>query len=261
MMSESQQRLQALYMEKSKHSNYQVLATKLRSILGEDEIVVNTRSEDERLKYILSKLNVKNKSVIDIGANTGFFSFELLDAGAASVRMVEGNKDHAEFAQLAADVLGVEDKVTVTSEYFQFDGQTEERYDVGLLFNVLHHVGDDYGALESLEDTKRLILEQLNSMSRIVDTLVFQLGFNWMGNPAKPLFEHGTKQEQIDYISDGIVGHWTIESIGVATGTRSDVHYEDVNQANVARNDNLGEFLNRPIFILKSTTQGEAKVA
>jgi 2-polyprenyl-3-methyl-5-hydroxy-6-metoxy-1,4-benzoquinol methylase len=259
-MSESQQRLQALYMEKSKHSNYQVLATRLRSILGEDEIVVNTRSESERLKYVLNKLSVEGKSVIDIGANTGFFSFELLDAGAASVRMIEGNKDHAEFARLAAEVMQLEDKVSVTSEYFQFDGQSEERYDIGLLFNVLHHVGDDYGTLKSLEDTKRLILEQLNSMSQIVETLVFQLGFNWMGNPAKPLFEHGTKQEQIDYISEGVANHWTIESIGVAVGTRSQVRYEDLNEVNVARSDELGEFLNRPIFILKST-HGEAEAA
>jgi 2-polyprenyl-3-methyl-5-hydroxy-6-metoxy-1,4-benzoquinol methylase len=260
MMNESQERLRALYMEKSKHSNYQVLSGRLRSILGENEIVTNTRSERERLDYLLSKVDVQDKTVIDIGGNTGFFSFELLEAGARSVHVVEGNKDHAEFVRVAAEAIGVGERVVVTPEYFQFDGRTEGHYDVGLLFNVLHHVGDDYGSLESLEDTKRLILEQLNSMSRIVDTLVFQLGFNWMGDPSKPLFKDGTKQEQIDFITAGVEGYWKIEHVGVAAGTREQAHYADVDETNIDRDDALGEFLNRPIFILKSVN-GEVEVA
>lgn len=252
-MNEDQQRLKALYMEKSKHSNYQVLASRLRTILGESEIITNTRSEPERLRYVLDNVEVKDKTVIDIGANTGYFSFELLDAGASSVRLVEGNKEHAEFARMAADALGVSESVEVSSEYFQFDDQKQDHYDIGLLFNVLHHLGDDYGASMSLEDTKEMILKQLNSMSRVVDTLVFQLGFNWMGDPAKPLFVEGTKQEQIDYITSGITGHWEVLSIGVATGSRENVTYQNVDDTNITRNDAMGEFLNRPIFILKST--------
>ena len=250
-MNESQQRLKALYMEKSKHSNYQVLASGLRSILGEDEVVTNTRSEPERLQYVLSKIDVKGKTVIDIGANTGYFSFELLDAGASSVQIVEGNKEHAEFARVAAEAMGVSESVKVNSEYFQFEEQGDEQYDVGLLFNVLHHLGDDYGNTASVEDTKAMILKQLNSMNQIVDTLVFQLGFNWMGDPAKPLFETGTKQEQIDYVTAGVAGFWDIESIGIATGARDRIVYEDLDDVNVARDDALGEFLNRPIFILR----------
>lgn len=241
------------YSVTSKHSNYQALPTKLQTIIGTENVQTRTRHEKERLQYLLSKIDVDEKSVLDIGGNTGYFIFELLDAGASRVHLYEGNKEHAEFVELAAKALELQDKVTVTNDYFLFNGGSKDKYDIALLFNVLHHVGDDYGDKNiSLEQAREQIIKQLNSLSAITDVVVFQLGFNWMGDVKRPLFERGTKKEIIDFVTEGIKDTWNIEAIGVAEYADNGITYHDLNSTNIKRIDSLGEFLNRPIFILKS---------
>ena len=253
MSTDLEKELVALYETKSKHSNYQILSNRLREIIQPNDIHTVTRYEKERLEYITSVIPIEGKSVIDIGANTGYFSFELLDRGATSVHYVEGNKEHAEFVTLAAKALGVEDRLRVTNDYFNFEGPYPEHYDVGLLFNVLHHTGDDYGDRgATIEQAKQHMLAQLNSFSSAVDTLVFQLGFNWMGNKEQPIFENGTKAEMIDFIREGVKDSWEIVHIAVAEGSKESPRFVGLNDENIKRRDDMGEFLNRPIFILKS---------
>lgn len=252
---DAKEQLLALYSAQSKHSNYQILPSKLRDILPQSEVATNTRYESERLAYLVHKIVLQDKTVLDIGANTGYFSFEILDQGAASVHYYEGNKEHAAFVGLAAKALGVEDTLKITNGYYAFDGSSKDHYDVALLFNVLHHVGDDYGQKElTIAEAKDVIAQQLNSMSSVADTLVFQLGFNWHGNTTQGLFDGGTKREVIEYVTQVTKGFWDIESIGVAVrdAATGAVSYTDVDQTNIERDDSLGEFLNRPIFILKS---------
>ncbi len=188
-----------LYSNKSKHSNYQILPRRLNSILNQDEIFTSTRSEKERLDYFIKKIDFYKKSVMDIGANTGYFSFELLEAGASSVHYIEGNVEHARFVKLAVDTLDLQDKIKITNSYFNFDGSYKDHYDVVLLFNVLHHMGDDYGdGRVSKEEAKKMIIEQLNSMQNVADVVIYQMGFNWKGEPLQNLFNNGTKKEMID---------------------------------------------------------------
>lgn len=249
-----QQKLVQLYSTSSKHSNYQVLAPDLRSLVDDNDIHTKTRSEKERFEYLLTKIDFANQTVIDIGANTGYFTFEAIKHGAKHVTVYEGNEAHAEFVRVAAEALGVKNSVSVINEYFAFDQSiSEEKCDILLLFNVLHHIGDDYGDNTlSIEQAQRQIIEQLNSLTKIAKTVVFQLGFNWQGNPNFPLFKNGTKAEVIDYLKAGTEDHWEITSIGIATKQNDTVIYKECNPINIQRDNSLGEFLNRPIFILKS---------
>jgi SAM-dependent methyltransferase len=239
------------YSNRSKHSNYQALPRSLKKLIGESEVQTKSRYEKERLRYILGHVYIKGKTVLDIGANTGFFSFELLDAGADRVTCYEGNKEHAEFLKLASKAIGRQDEVQVHDEYYLFDNK--DKYDVTLLLNILHHFGDDYGD-QSAGKEKALaeMLKQLNELSLVSGTVVFQLGFNWHGDPAKPLFQNGTKKEVINFIEGGIKDSFDVSSIGVAVKRGGNVEYEELSDSNIERDDSLGEFLNRPIFILKS---------
>ena len=241
------------YSNKSKHSNYQVLPEDLKSLLKPDDVRTRTRYEKERLDYLLKKISMKGKTLLDIGGNTGYFSFEAVRAGAKSAHCYEGNKEHAEFVQLAARALNNEGRITVTNGYFSFDGSFRGRYDIILLFNVLHHVGDDYGDKDlTAKEAQDVIANQLNSLIENTDTLVYQMGFNWKGDIDKPLFEKGTKQEMIDFVRAATKGLWEISAIGVPERLDGQIIYKDLNDKNIARDDSLGEFLNRPIFILKS---------
>ncbi len=249
---ETAQKLLDLYNRTSKHSNYQILFPALYAWLPRDRVNTHSRYEKERLDYILSKIDVRDKSFCDIGCNTGYFSFSLLDGGAKHGLLYEGNRTHAEFVTLAGEQLGWAEKLTVRDTYFDFQSCHGEHVDLLLLLNVLHHVGDDYDHAADAAQARQKILSTLNSLTPMADAMVFQLGFNWMGDRNKPLFSCGTKQEMIRYLAEGIKEHWQITAIGIAERQQGGtVVYNDLNDGNAARDDALGEFLNRPIFILK----------
>jgi len=246
-----------LYSKASKHSNYQTLPSNLSALLDDDLLQIKSRSEIERLCFILEKISVRDKIALDIGANTGFFSFELIDKGAKSVTAYEGNKAHADFMKFASDLIDVSHRLEVVNAYYDFTENSKNSHkDITLLLNVLHHVGSDYSDSQiDMHRAKELILTSINNLSSITTTLVLQVGFNWHGDIKKPLFINGTKKEMIEFITDGTKSCWEISFIGIAESIDGNIIYCDLNESNIARNDTLGEFLNRPVFIMKSKNE------
>lgn len=243
-----------LYNQTSKHSNYQVLHPALAKIIPPKDIETRSRQELERWRYIGSKVDFSGKTVVDVGGNTGFFSFAAIEGGAARLDYYEGNESHSRFVEQAAKVLRIDDVISVNNKYLDFESYNLDS-DVMLLLNVLHHIGDDYGELTATrEGALERIVSDLNQLSAHIRVLVLQIGFNWKGDREQPLFNAGTKKEVIEFVEENTRKKWNIEHIGVASMIGGDVVYSDVNETNIIRDDSLGEFLNRPIFILKSKT-------
>ena len=63
------------------------------------------------------------------------------------------------------------------------------------------------------------------------------------------------KEEMVEFIKEGTKECWEIVDVGVAERISDDINYVDLNDYNRQRMDEIGEFLNRPIFILKSIKQ------
>ncbi len=245
------EQLKKMYANTSKHSNYQILPTELENFLSSKEVDTKSRNEKIRLDYFLKNVDIKNKTILDIGGNTGYFTFEFLSNGAKSVEYYEGNKEHAEFVKLASEVIERENQVQVYNEYYNFD--KNDKFDVILLLNVLHHIGDDFGNDElSREKALEKIIEHLNHILKQTNILVFQLGFNWKGDISLPLFEHGTKKELIDFITANLDEKYEIVKVGIAEKADNEIVFNDLNKSNIKRDDSLGEFLNRPIFIIRA---------
>ncbi|PJJ41138.1 hypothetical protein [Hallerella succinigenes] len=244
-------RLKSSYNAISKHSQYQILPRSLSRCFAQETLNTKSRAEQQRFDYITQKVSLKGKSLIDIGANTGFFSFNAIEAGAKHVTSYEGNTAHAEFMSAATKLLELCSQMEVKNEYYNFNDT--RKYDICFLLNVIHHLGDDYGDKSlSIEKAKEFMIQQLNKMSSICQTIVFQLGFNWKGNRETCLFDNGTKQEMIDFIKNGTKGFWDIKHIGVAEKQDKSIIYKDLSPQNIQRTDEMGEFLNRPIFIMES---------
>jgi len=246
--------LSDLYSKTSKHSNYQKLPVDLRQYLNENLLQIKSRYEEERLTYILKNVDINNKTILDIGANTGFFSLELIKNGAKSVHAYEGNKNHADFIRYAAEFIKLDKNLLIYNSYFDFSNITQKiNYNIVLLLNVLHHIGDDYGDSSiTLKMAKNSILESINAFSGKTDILILQLGFNWQGDKNKPLFSKGTKQEMIEFLREGIFEKWNFIKTGIPILVNNKIEYCDSDKKNIERMDSLGEFLNRPLFILKS---------
>lgn len=242
-----------LYHRASKHSNYQVLSESVAALLGEPAIAVRSRHEHERLAYILPRLPVAGAHWADIGGNTGFFSFELLRHGAGRVDYFEGNREHHDFVRSAAERLGLAERLHTHHGYVAFDDGALPAVDTLLLLNVLHHLGDDFGDPRSdLAAAKAAMLAHLAAAARSSRWLVLQLGFNWKGDRRLPLFASGTKAEMIDFVERGTAADWSIAAIGIASRRDGEVVFEDLHARNLARDDSLGEFLNRPLFVMRS---------
>ncbi len=242
--------LRALYRRDSKHSSYQQVHPMVAPLLGAAPDLPAGKLEAQRQQFFARHVDYAGAHVLDIGANTGYFSFAAVQAGAAAVQAYEGNAAHAEFIRSAAAQLGVADRLHVHPRYFSF-APGGERHDIGLCLNVLHHLGDDFGDRTlTIEQARRCMVESLRTMADGVATLILQIGFNWKGDVRYPLFAGGEKAALVDFVHQGAAGTWSVAAIAVpdaATGV-----YEALSSRNLARNDAIGEFRNRPVFVLRS---------
>lgn len=253
MNTDDVKRLRALCLAKSKHSSYQIIHPIILKLIDLEDLNISGKSEIARQKYFEKVLDYREATILDIGANTGYFSFSAVDCGATLVDCYEGNTAHAEFLRSASSLLGLENRIQVFDNYFSFDGNADKVYDIAFCLNVLHHLGDDFGdQLMNLDEVKETMSTSLNNLAEIAKIVVFQMGFNWKGRRELPLFETGTKGELIDYVGYATKDVWNIAYIGIAENQGNYVAYSELNGMNIWRDDSLGEFLNRPIFILKS---------
>ncbi len=246
-------KLVQLYQNISKHSNYQILSNKLKSLVDTSGLTVKSRFEKERMDFIKESTSFQGKRVLDVGGNTGYFSFEVLEAGAREVVYYEGNKEHSAFVMESKRILNL--PLQIHNKYFDFDIDLEnnEKYDIVLLLNVLHHFGDDFGDKgASIEKAKQKIKDSINYFYNKTDYLILQLGFCWKGDRNQLLFQNGTKKEMIYFIKESTNDNWEMVSIGIAEVKNGITNYVSSTPENLKRNDAIGEFRNRPIFILKS---------
>jgi SAM-dependent methyltransferase len=243
--------LKALYLQRSKHANYQLVHPMVAQLLGDTSDLPAGKLEAERQAYFDRALPLLGASVLDIGSNTGYFSFGALHGGAQHVTCFEGNQEHAAFVAHCAEQAGVADRLTMNACYFDFLAPIEQTFDVTFCLNVLHHLGDDFGDRSiSMEAAREQMLKGLRHMAGMTRWLVLQLGFNWKGDVACPLFEGGEKAALIDFVAQGEGDSWTIEEVTVPNPVSR--VYEPISEDNLPRNNAIGEFMNRPLFKLRS---------
>lgn len=240
-----------LYNNTSKHSGYQILPKALQAIMGDNVQQHIARYEAERMTYLKKHLDFSDKKILDIGGNTGYFSFESIEAGAKEVIYIEGNSAHEHFVKKAAEVLN--SNMKTYNRYLEFENAPEHQpFDMVLLFNVIHHLGDDFGDRQiTMQAAKTKMQLAIQYFYNYTDLLILQMGFCWKGDRTHLLFENGTKTEMIEFVQEAIKGKFKIENIGIAMEENGITEYKEYDPHNLERMDALGEFRNRPIFILK----------
>ena len=80
---------------------------------GELAKIKNRRSKTmERVKQIASRVNVKGKTIVDLGCNVGGISIGLLKEGASRVVGIDVDLESIEVAKAASDYLGLSKKAS-----------------------------------------------------------------------------------------------------------------------------------------------------
>lgn len=240
-------KLKTLYNNVSKHSNYQVLPKSLINLSLDLSQNIN-RFEEERFNFAKEYLDFNNSKILDIGANTGYFSITSMENGALSCECIEGNSDHIEFITEASRHLNF--NISSCNEYYNKQTKLTDFYDITFFLNVAHHIGDDFDqSVDNIEFVKKEIAELFNPLIGHTNYIIFQIGYCWKGDESHLLFKDGTKLEQIEFVTRIIGSDWIIDKIGIL---EDDLTYRSVNDKNLSKNLKLKEFGNRPLFILSS---------
>lgn len=269
-------KLHELYADQSKHSVYQNIPVFVRDALGYTETINECwRGDSTRWEYMRDCLDFSNQSVLDVGANTGFFTLSLAHKYPDLIcTALEGNAHHAEFIRLVAKQFAMEN-VRILTQYLDFTTlDLLGKYDTILLYNVLHHAGADFDSdlVLSKEDLFDYLVRYMTKLGEHCSRTIYQMGYNWGGNKQHPVVALQDDAGKCVYTCRFLrQAGWVIEAIATSYGRAWDIpvfHKNlpgDVIAAANACNettlrsclgelldpgiDTFSEFYRRPIFV------------
>lgn len=112
-------------------------------------------------------LDLRGKSVLDVGCNAGFYSFQMKARGAARVLGIDEDEDYLAQARFAASVYGADVEFRRMSVY---DVRAlGERFDLVIFMGVLYHLRHPLLALDLLREHVAGDLLLFQSMLRGAD--------------------------------------------------------------------------------------------
>jgi tRNA (mo5U34)-methyltransferase len=95
--------------------------------------------------------DLTGKSVLDIGCNAGFYSFEMKRRGASRVLGIDHDQRYLDQARFAAEVLGHDDIEFRLGEVWDV-GALGERFDLVIFMGVLYHLRHPLLALDLIRE-------------------------------------------------------------------------------------------------------------
>ena len=269
-------KLHELYTDQSKHSVYQNVPAFVRDATGYAETINEQwRGDTTRWEYMLDHFDLDKVTVLDVGANTGFFTLSLANKYPESVcTALEGNVNHAEFIKLVVSQFSMKNVRTI-SQYLDFAAlDSLGQYDTVFLFNVLHHAGVDFDneLVPRKEDLFDYLIRYMMKLGEHCHRVVFQMGYNWGGNKQQPVVPLQDDAGKFFYNCRFLrQAGWTIDAIATSYSCAGDipVYHQNLPEDVVAaanscdevtlRNrletllatdiDTFSEFYRRPIFV------------
>ena len=176
-----------LLTSQSKHGLYQTLPPELiKRYPALKKYSYTKRVDTERYDWFSRKIDFSGKHVIDVGANIGFFSFRLNKDFNCKNTLYEINEMHCK----AINMIRQELQIDESSFRCHNKGVGIEDIaglpdaDITLLFNVLHHAGDDFASdrVKNVDDWKDYAVEYLTLLGYKSEYLVYQSGRTWTGH-------------------------------------------------------------------------------
>lgn len=139
----------------------------LKTSSNRDEVLAKGRCVEQALRLVLPG-GLSGAKILDVGANAGFYTFSLAQAGAT----VTAFEPHPRYAPLGG-FLAAEKKLDVRwhGTAFEQSAVRGQRFDAALMFSVFQWMADGGNRLEQAT-------ADLRAISEISGCLVFELGYN-----------------------------------------------------------------------------------
>lgn len=94
--------------------------------------------------------DLAGKSVLDIGCNAGFYSFEMKKRGAARVLAIDADEKYLRQAELIREILNLDVEIRQMSVYDV--AELKEKFDIVLFLGVLYHLRHPLLALDLIRE-------------------------------------------------------------------------------------------------------------
>lgn len=212
--------------------------------------------DKERAVFMFARKSSADQKVLDIGANQGYMSIEAALRGAQHIDAFESNEVDGAFLSQAASLFPELQAVSAQPVNYEFEHENKERWNYVICLNVLHHIGRYFDAhVQDLSQAKALMAQHLRRLLNPRACIWLQLGFNWQGNTHQPMFKHGTKREMTEFVVEMLGQSAKVAAIGIYNPkdhAYEEVMYGDWTHALWQRIDDLGEFGNRPLYLIES---------
>ena len=122
----------------------------------------------------------KNRRIIDLGGNSGYFSFGLISSGiASSAQVIDANKDFLQAGRRFARLLDRENQISFISRKIDLDFVRSEMgfFDITIINNLLHHAGYLFDAERVREHGwNNYLVEFLGCLYEKSDVVILGLG-------------------------------------------------------------------------------------
>jgi tRNA (mo5U34)-methyltransferase len=129
--------------------------TKMESVMGEP--VDHPSGPWQTIQKLLPH-DLSGKTVLDVGCNAGFYSFEAKRRGAERVLGVDGQRQHVRQALFVRKVLGLDVEFRRLNVY-ELSPRSVGQFDITLALGLLYHLKHPILALENLyRVTKELLI-------------------------------------------------------------------------------------------------------
>lgn len=266
--------LQSLYDEISKHGQYQALPEFMRNDLAlESDRYKHFKLCDQRLNFMYDCGVLDGmSSMVEVGANIGFFALSIAKKlPEMAVHTIEANNTFCEISRQIAGQYGL-NNVKVSDAFFPFlDAGAQPAADLGVIYNVVHHGGAEYDQeeCETKEDWFAYMSRVMAALSGNYKRMVIQIGYNWGGNREQPL--HSVTDPTGFTLKLADIFHqsgWSVSTLGVPVQAGDSYDYDALDLSGMTENETssaieenvqleackdftLSEFFRRPIFVLE----------
>lgn len=113
-----------------------------------------------RIEKHIDQFKIKDKRILDIGCNEGFFSLKMAEYGAQEVVGIDADRCRIEKAQFISDVLQISNIHYEVADIFDKNIEKFGYFDFALCMGFLHRVPYPYQAMQQL--------------AKVCDTILFE---------------------------------------------------------------------------------------
>jgi tRNA (mo5U34)-methyltransferase len=163
-----------------------------------------------RFEHILPK-DLTGKTVLDIGCNAGFYSFEMKRRGAARVLGIDEDERYLEQARFVADELGMRDCEFRRLNTYDV-GALGERFDLVIFMGVLYHLRHPLLALDLIREHvagDMLLFQTIQRGSKELIMVPEDHPFHKPGTFDEPPIFDDPAYPRMHFIERSYAGDWT----------------------------------------------------